>query len=75
MQKAIRTTGNFVHSGSKRCLVHLGGFAKTANFPHELERSILNFLGGYRRIKVKERFYISTHFTYDLNGHGPELPF
>jgi hypothetical protein len=28
-----------------------------------LERSISNFLGGYRRIKVKERSYVSAHLT------------
>jgi hypothetical protein len=66
MNETTRDLGYFIDSSEERDLICFRRFVKTADFSHELERSILNFFGGYGRIKVEKRLDIPAH-SHDLS--------
>jgi hypothetical protein len=74
-EKTGRHAGYFIDCSQPRALVCLRWFVKTADFPHELERSSSNLFGGDGRIEIEKGFDIPAHH-FDLkvqNSQHTEL--
>jgi hypothetical protein len=61
MEKPTRDFGNFIDGSLKRRLVCLRRFAETADFPHELKRSIPNLFLSNGWIEVEKNLDVSAH--------------
>ncbi len=61
-----RDLGYFVDSSQERGLICSRGFVKTADFPHELKRGILDLFGGNGGIKVEKCLDVPAH-SWDLS--------
>jgi hypothetical protein len=61
MEKPTRDFGNFIDGSFKRRFVCLRRFAKAADFPHELKRSIPNFFLCNGWIEIEKNLDVSAH--------------
>jgi hypothetical protein len=66
MNQPTRSRGYFVDRGLEGSLICFRRFVKTADFSHELERSILNLFWSDWRIKVEKCLDVPAH-CWDLN--------
>jgi hypothetical protein len=60
-KETIGDGGYFVNGRLKRFFIGLGRFVKAGDFSYELQGSGVDFVGGNRRIKIKQGFNISAH--------------
>jgi len=61
MEKPARDSRDFIHRTLKRNFVCLRRFAKPADFPHELKRSVPNLLFSNGRIEIEKNLDVSAH--------------
>jgi hypothetical protein len=66
VNETCRDPGYFIDSSEERGLICSRRFVKTADFPDELKRGILDLFGGNGGIKVEKCLDVPAHF-WDLS--------